>query len=119
MDPEAITSRLHLGQQVLDRDGVLVGRVAELKAPDPLALSDVGRRVGIVGDDIAGVLGGARVRSLPTIPPAEATSFVRAGYIKVEAHGGLEKRVAALPDIDVVDDDGVHLAVPAEELPIT
>lgn len=110
--------RLRPGLLVVDCVGATVGRIRRLHRPDPLAIADDGRRIGQAGD-IAAMLPGWSLHTLPGLPGATAARLVREGYLQIVASGPgpAQHRYAALADIAATDDETVHLAVRIDELP--
>ena len=118
LDPGRRQQRLRPGLPVVDRTGATVGRIRRLHRPDPLAVADDGRRIG-QASDIAAMLPGWSRHSLPWLPGPTAARLVRDGYLVIDCGGPspVELRYAALTDVAAVDDDAVHLAVGADDLP--
>jgi hypothetical protein len=113
-----LLDRIRIGMPVLDRTGQHVGRVCRVRQADPLVVSDDGRRIGQPTDLVA--LVGWSARQHPRLPRESAATLVRAGYVEIaDRPPSRRSRYAALTDIASVDDDEVHLAVAAADLPRT
>lgn len=116
-DHDLRSRRLRPGMPVVDSFGATIGRIRHLHHPDPLAIADDGRRIGQAGD-IAAMLPGWCVHTLPRLPGATAARLIREGYLKIV--GGLPParvRYAALTDVASYDDQSVQLAVGTDDLP--
>jgi hypothetical protein len=106
-----------VGMLVFDRAGVVLGRIDQVRPPDPLAVADDGRRVGEPGDLAALLLPGHYLRQLPLLHPQVAADLVRNGYIRTYRRGdGQRFRYAALSDVDSVVEEGVHLRIDAADV---
>ncbi|MEV0717808.1 hypothetical protein [Asanoa sp. NPDC050611] len=119
--PDQHQHRLRPGLTVVDRTGVKIGRIRDLHRPDPLAVSDDGRRIGEAGNDIASMIPGWSVHTLPGLASPAAARMVREGYLQIVLHGPPPRRVcyAALTEVLEVDDDAVRLAVSIDDLPVS
>ena len=117
--PDPQQRRLRPGLTVVDRSGAKIGRIRDLHKPDPLAVSDDGRRIGEAGD-IAAMIPGWSVHTLPGLAGPAAARMVREGYLQIVLHGPPPRRVcyAALTEVLEIDDDAVRLAVTIDDLPI-
>lgn len=108
-----------VGMLVFDREGAVLGRIDQVRPPDPLAVADDGRRIGEPGDLAALLLPGYYLRRLPLLPPQVAADLVRSGYMRTYRRGdGQRFRYPALSDVDSVVDDGVHLRVDAVDVAV-
>lgn len=110
--------RFRLGLLVVDRAGEAVGRVRDVRGPDPLAVADDGRRIGEVGD-IEAMLPGWSRHALPGLPPPAAARLVREGYVQIVCPGPRPARLryAALTEVADVREETVYLIVATEDLP--
>ena len=112
---DQLLDRIRIGMPVLDRAGEPAGRVRRVRHPDPLAVSDDGRRIGEATDLVA--LMGWSTRRDPRLPRESAARLIRAGYVEITDRSPTPRsRYAALTDIASVDDE-VHLALSLADLP--
>ncbi|GIF76069.1 hypothetical protein [Asanoa siamensis] len=110
--------RIRPGLLVVDRTGTRIGRVREMHSPDPLAVSDDGRRIGDIGD-IEAMLPGWTRHALPGVPGTAAARLVREGYLRIARGGPPPTRLcyAALTDVADVHEETVELSVVLDDLP--
>ncbi len=96
---ETPIERVRTGMKVLDADGEMVGRVHDMAMGEPDA---------VVPD--------ADLAEASPVPPEHRSRLLRTGYIEVTPGLFKHNRFAAADEIAEVDDDGVHLAIPAARL---
>ena len=110
-------ARLRFGQVVVDRSGVMVGRVDEVHAAQVLAVADDGREISDALDLNALVPGWFR-RQLPLLEPQVAAGLVRDGYLRTHLPpSGRPVRYVAFSTIAEITDQAVCLRCDLTDLP--
>lgn len=105
------------GMRVVDRDGVEVGTVEQVKMGDPGAVTTQGQRAGEV-PGLIGIVVESVAGTEPDLPGTLAARLLRVGYIKIDGRGPFRPdRYAAADEIAEAGDGLVRLRVRGEELP--
>lgn len=96
---ETPMERVRTGMRVVDTDGEVVGRVHDMAMGEPDA---------VVPD--------ANLADASPVPPEHRSRLLRTGYIEVTPGLFKHNLFAGADEIADVDDDGVHLAIPAARM---